>query len=127
MKLEESVAKQKASMEEALRLRDKKGHDYAKPDADCLSNFKVMADVASALKKNGYEIPIDKAHGVAFWHMLHKMIRILNFWNEEIEPQCEGLRDSHIDLMNYNFLAEHCYEDYLRENPKIKKLINKSP
>lgn len=115
MKLKESEELQKKSFEEALEIRFKKGHDYAKPDDDCLSNFKVMAELAGVLAKNGYPIPIDKAHGVAFWHMLHKMVRLLNLWDKEKEPMNEGLRDTHIDLTNYNHLGEHCYIDFMRE------------
>ena len=121
MKLDESVELQKKSLEEAVGLRMKKGHDYAKPEADCLSNFKVMAKIAKVLEEEGYRIPIEKPHGVAFWHMLHKMVRILNFWNEEKEPMNEGLRDSHIDLTNYNHLGEHCYIDYKREKAQKSK------
>lgn len=119
LKLKESVEKQKKSFETAMKIRDKKGHDYAKPDADCLSNFKVMAALAEVLKKHGYRVPIETPHGVAMWHMLHKIVRLLNFFNEEIEPECEGLEDTHIDLTNYNHLAEHCYIDYIRKK-KVK-------
>jgi hypothetical protein len=115
MKLDESVKLQEESNKEILAIRIRKGHDYAKPEADCLSNFKVMADVQEALAKHGYAIPIDKPHGVAFWHLLHKMIRILNLWNENTKPENESLHDNHNDLTCYNTLAEHNYIDYQKE------------
>lgn len=115
MKLDESCELQEKSHREAESIRAKKGHDYAKPDADCLSNFKVMSELAIVLEKNGYKIDVTKPHGVAFWHLLHKIVRILNLWEEERQPENESLRDSHIDIDNYNYLAEHCYIDYMRK------------
>lgn len=118
MKLKESKELQQKSLDDAVKLRLDKGHDYAS-DADCLSNFKVMAELTKVLAENGYRIPIEKPQGVAFWHMLHKFVRTLGFWRDDREPKCEGLRDTHIDITNYNHLAEHCYIDYMKakQNP----------
>jgi len=116
MRIEKAVALEEAAHKRRMEIRQRKAHDYAKEDADCLSNFKVMADVEKALGKHGYRIPIDKSYGVAFWHMLHKMIRILNLWNERADPQNESLEDTHDDLSNYNDLAKECYMD---DQPKI--------
>ena len=123
IKLEKALELEEEAHKRRMAIRSKKAHDYAKEDADCLSNFKVMADVEVALRKHGYSIPIDKPHGVAFWHALHKMIRLLNLWNEEIEPQNEGLRDTHDDLSNYNDLAYECFIDYTEE--KITDVVKR--
>ncbi len=121
MKLKKALEIEEKAHKRRMEIRSKKAHDYAKEDADCLSNFKVMADVEASLKKHGYSIPIDKAHGVAFWHVLHKMVRILNLWNEETDPQNEGLQDTHDDLSNYNDLAWECYTDYIEEKAQNVK------
>ena len=118
MKLTEAIKMKKAAHDRRRGIRLRKAHDYAKRDADCLSNFKVMADIEAALKKHGYSVPIEKPHGVAFWHALHKMVRILNLWSEGIEPENESLRDTHDDLANYNDLAYECFLDYRDSSPK---------
>jgi len=115
MKLEESLKRQKESTMKALQIRMKKGTDYAHPETDCLSNAKVMADIQAALKKHGYEIDTSKPQGVFLWHLLHKVVRILKIWKDEKPPENESLADSHIDLSNYNFLAEHAYIDYMKD------------
>jgi len=115
MKLNESVKRQKDSHKKSGELRIGKGYDYAHPESDCLSNFKVMADIQKVLEKHGYAIPIDKPHGVAMWHLFHKLVRVLKLWKDEVVPVNESLGDSHIDIDNYNYLGEHCYIDYKRE------------
>ena len=45
------------------------------------------------------------------WHELHKIVRVLNLWNEEIDPQNESLIDSFDDAVNYLDLAKECYID----------------
>lgn len=112
MKLADAIEMEKAAHARRMGIRLRKAHDYAKRDADCLSNFKVMADIEVALRKHGYSIPIDKPHGTAAWHLLHKFVRILNLWNEGVEPQNESLRDTHDDLANYNDLAYENFIDY---------------
>ena len=115
MKIKEAIKMEEDSHKRRMGIRKKKAHDYAKEDADCLSNFKVMADIEAALEKHGYRIPIDTPHGTAFWHMLHKFVRLLNLWNEGNAPENESLTDTHDDLSNYNDLAKECYEDYVKE------------
>jgi len=114
MKIDEAVKLEEEAHQRRMEIRKKKAHDYAKEEGDCLSNFKVIADIAAALKKHGYGIPIGKPHGAAMWHLLHKLVRILNLWNEEAAPQNESLEDTHDDLSNYNDLANECYIDYKR-------------
>jgi len=114
MKIEEAIKLEEEAHERRMKIRQKKAHDYAKEDADCLSNFKVMADIEDALRKHGYSIPIDKPHGVAAWHLLHKFIRLLNLWNDSKSPENESLEDTHDDLGNYNDLAKECFIDYKR-------------
>lgn len=115
MKLEKALELEEEAHKRRMAIRSKKAHDYAKEDADCLSNFKVMADVEAALRKHGYAIPIDKSYGTATWHLLHKFVRILNLWNEGVEPANESLRDSFDDLINYASLAFECFIDYREE------------
>jgi len=114
MKLDEAIARQEAKDKRRLEIRKAKGHDYA-AEADCLTNFKCIAEIADILEKYNMRIPIEKPHGVAAWHMLHKYIRLLNLWNKDTPPKNEGLGDTHVDLENYSELAEECYEDYQRE------------
>lgn len=114
MKMEEAKKLMEDRYVRRTNIRFKKAHDYAKEDADIHSNFKVMADLYKWLKEHGYDIPMDKPHGVAFWHLLHKIVRILNLWNEDKKPENEGLKDSHDDLANYNDLAEECYIEWKR-------------
>jgi len=116
MELKESVKRQQESHEKSEFLRVGKGQDYAHPESDCLSNFKVMADIQKVLIKHGYAIPVDKPHGVAMWHLLHKVVRILKLWKDEVVPINESLGDSHVDIDNYNYLGEHCYIDYKNEH-----------
>ncbi len=113
MKLERALKIEEDAHKRRMAIRSKKSHDYA--NDDCLSNFKVMGDLEAALRKHGYGIPVDKSYGVAFWHVLYKMVRILNLWNEEVEPENESLQDTHDDLANYNNLAYECFIDYIEE------------
>jgi len=96
--------------ERKVELRRDKAHDYAQ-NQDCLSNFKVMADVASALEKRGYKIDITKAWGVAMWHLMHKVIRLLNLYNSNAKPANESTAETHMDLEMYSQLAMECYSD----------------
>lgn len=113
MKIEDAIALEEDAHKRRMAIRSRKAHDYAKDDADCLSNFKVMADVEAALAKHGYRVPTEKSYGVAMWHLLHKMVRILNLWNDEKTPENESLVDTHDDLANYNDLAKECYMDFM--------------
>lgn len=115
MKIENALIMEEESHQRKMLLRGAKADDYAKSDKDCLSNFKVMAAIEKGLEDHGYKIPIDKPHGVAFWHMLHKMIRILNLWNEGRSPKNESIVDTHDDLSIYNDLAKECYIDYIKK------------
>jgi len=112
MNIKTAIELEEEAHKRRMEIRTRKAHDYAKDDADCLSNFKVMADVELALEKHGYRIPIEKPHGVAAWHLLHKFIRILNLWNDEKSPKNESITDTHDDLANYNDLSKECYIDY---------------
>lgn len=122
MRLEDALKMEEEAHKRRMEIRFKKAHDYAKIDEDCLTNFKVIAEVEAVLNKYGYGIPHDKPQGVAIWQVLHKMVRILNLWNEGKVPENEGLEDSHDDLSNYNDLAKECYVDYmeLHSIPKQK-------
>ena len=115
MKIEDALKLEEEAHQRRMKIRRSKAHDYAKEDADCLSNFKVMADVEAALKKHGYGIPIDTPQGTAAWHLLHKFIRIINLWNDEKEPENETLVDNFDDLVNYADLAKECYMDWKEE------------
>lgn len=115
MKLEEAIELERKDFERRLAVRLTKGHDYAK-DFDCLTNFKVMAELAAVLKKYGYEVDVTKSHGVALWHLLHKIIRLLNLWNKDVEPKNESLDDTlAIDMPNYVDLMKECYYDFKKE------------
>lgn len=96
-----------------MKIRIAKAHDYA--NTDCLANFKVMAEVAAALETRGYKIDITHPWGVAMWHALHKMIRLLQLYNSNVQPQNESAVDSHDDLEEYSELAKECYIDELAE------------
>lgn len=110
MKIDEGLKKMKERYQQKVKIRKSKAHDYAK-DADCLNNFKVMASIAKVLKNHGMSIPIDRPEGVAFWHLLHKYVRVLNLWTNNELPENESLLDSHIDLQIYDELALECEED----------------
>lgn len=115
MKIKEALEIEEEAHRRRMTIRERKAHDYAKDDADCLSNFKVMADVEKALEKHGYRIPIERSYGVAIWHEFHKLVRILNLWNREVEPKNESLVDTFDDAVNYLDLAKECYIDETRE------------
>ena len=111
MKIETALEIEQADNKERMTIRMKKANDYAKKNGDCLSNFKVMADIEQALQNHGYSIPIDKSYGVAFWHLLHKLVRLLNLFNEGVTPENEPLRDTFLDANNYIDLCKECYMD----------------
>lgn len=115
MKIEDAIKMETEAHERRMKIRSKKAHDYAKKDEDALANFKVMADLADALAKHGYAVDITKPQGVAMWHEFHKLVRILNLWNEDIEPENESLEDNFDDASNYLDLAKECYVDYKKK------------
>jgi len=115
MQIEEALKMEEKAYKRRMAVRKCKCHDYAKEGADCLSNFKVMADLQFVLLEHGYGVPLDKSFGVAVWHLLHKLVRLLNLWNEGVVPENESLVDTHDDLSNYNDLAKECYIDEMRE------------
>jgi len=121
MNLKEALRLQEEAHKTKIEIRKKKGSDYAKPDADIHANFRVMADLEKVLKKHGYRIPIDRPEGVAFWHMLHKFIRILNLWNRQVKPENESLDDTHFDLENYSELAREIYIDEHKKDEQNDK------
>ena len=100
--------------ERKIELYRDKAHDYAQKDV--LSNFKVMAEIEQVLEQYGYKIDISKAWGVAMWHLMHKIVRILNLYNKGERPSNETTGDSHLDLEMYSHLAMCCYSD---EHPLI--------
>jgi len=108
MKLEEAIDLETKAFQRRIEIRRKKCHDYAKEE-DILSNFKEMAHLAKILR-----IDITTPHGVAMWHLVHKMVRVCNLWSQNKEPENESLEDTHDDLANYNDLAKECYMDYQR-------------
>ena len=110
MKIKDAVKLQEDAHKRKMTIRFKKCNDYA-VEFDCLSNFKVMADVCKVLEKNGYKVDVTKAWGVAMWHMLHKYIRILNLYNSGKKAVNESVVDSHDDIENYSELAKECYMD----------------
>ena len=111
MKLEDALQLEEEHYKRRMKLRWKKGHDYAKEDGDILANFKVMADVEKALENHGYRIPIEESYGTAIWHLLHKLVRLLNLFNNKANPQNESLIDTFLDANNYIDLAKECYMD----------------
>lgn len=111
MKIESAIKLEKKDFKKRMEIRWKKGHDYAKEEGDILSNFKVMADLEKILEKHGYRIPIEKSYGVAMWHLFHKLVRLLNFFNENISPENESLKDTFLDANNYLDLSKECYID----------------
>jgi len=111
MKIEEALKIEREDFEKRMKIREAKGHDYAKIDADILANFKVMADIQAVLMKHGYRIPLEKSYGTALWHQIHKIIRQLNFWNEGTDPMNESLMDTYLDESNYLDLKKECYID----------------
>lgn len=115
MRIEDAIKMEEEAHKRRMKIRAKKAHDYAKEGADCLSNFKVMADIEVALKKHGYSVPIDTEHGVAMWHAFHKMVRLLNLWNDKKEPENESLEDTYDDLANYIDLMKECFIDYKKK------------
>jgi len=114
LKQNEGIKLQNEAHERKMRIRIAKAHDYA--NQDCLANFKVMAAVAGALQRHGYTIDITRPWGVAMWHMLHKMVRLLQLYNSNTNPQNESAIDSHDDLEEYSELAKECYIDEITEN-----------
>ena len=118
MKIEEAIRIEEEAHKRRMKIRIDKASDYAKEDADCLSNFKVMAELYTTLEDRGYGINMGTPHGVAMWHVLHKIVRTLNLWNEGKAPRNESLEDTHDDHVNYVDLAKECYEDYMKEHPK---------
>lgn len=104
--------------EKKVAIRQAKAHDYA--NEDCLSNFKVMADIAKVMKQRGYEIDTTKPWGVAMWHLMHKIVRIVRLYNDESTPENESVADSHLDLELYSQLCKECYQN----EHGIEKLYN---
>lgn len=113
MKQEEGIRFQQEAHDRKMKMRSDKAQDYA--NADCLANFKVMSDVARTLESRGYKIDINQPWGVAMWHLLHKVVRLLQLYNSNTPPRNEGIEDSHDDLENYSELAKECYIDALVE------------
>jgi len=115
MKLDKALEMEKVDFEKRLTIRKMKGDDYAK-DEDCLTNFKVIAEVQKALEMYGYGIPIERPVGTALWHLLHKLIRLVNLINKGIDPRNESLEDTFLDMNNYVDLAKECYIDELERD-----------
>lgn len=114
MRIKEAIKLEKEHFEKRMKIREAKGHDYAKIDADILANFKVIADVEKALEKHGYGIPTT-SYGIALRHQIHKIIRQLNLWNKGVEPKNESLMDTYLDESNYLDLKKECYIDSKRD------------
>lgn len=111
MQLDRALKLQEESHKRRIKIRKRKANDYAIQQVDCLSNFKVIAEIAEVMKKHGYEIDITKAWGTAMWHLLHKFVRIVRLYTDNLEPQNESIVDSHDDLENYSELAKECFID----------------
>lgn len=119
MKQSEGIKTQNEAHERKMKIRTAKAHDYA--NADCLANFKVMADLARALETRGYKIDITRPWGVAMWHLLHKVVRLLQLYNSNVQPENESAIDSHDDLEEYSELCKECYIDELAE--RLYKIV----
>jgi len=102
MRLKDAVDLQKQAFKRRIELRLKKGHDYASK-ADCLDNFKRMAEIAKILR-----IDVTTGYGVALWHLLHKLVRLQNLIALKIGPENESIIDTIDDALNYL--------DLMREN-----------
>jgi len=113
MKIKEGLRMAEDAHRKKTEIRKSKAHDYS-TEADCLANFKVMAEIQETLERHGAGVPINKPHGVAMWHLIHKVVRILNLWDQGETPENEPIDDSHIDLENYSELARECYAEYAR-------------
>lgn len=111
MNIKKAIELERKDFEKRMEIRWKKGYDYAKVEGDILSNFKVMADLEKILDKHGYSIPIDRPCGVALWHLLHKIIRLLNLLNKGTDPQNETINDTFLDMSNYTDLTKECLID----------------
>lgn len=102
MKLEDSLRLQRRTFEERLRVREKKGFDYATKD-DCLSNFKLMSKLCKL-----FEVDVTVPYGNAFYMILHKLVRTSQFVFGErkgTDPKNESLYDTIvIDCPNYHDL-----------------------
>ena len=116
MKLKEALKLEREHFEKRMKLRTKKGKDYA-TEADVLSNFKVMAALQKTLQLN-----LSKPSHVALWHLLHKLVRIVNLTKKEVEPENESLEDTYLDGNNYIDLSKECYLDEQRE-PKTMQIF----
>ena len=115
MDLEEALKMMDDAYKHKRELRIKKGHDYAK-DTDIHLNFKILAELYEFFEEHDLPIPMDKPEGVAFWHILHKLVRILNLWKKDVEPENESLDDTHFDIENYSELAREMYYDSHKVN-----------
>ena len=109
MDIEKAVELMKQRHNQKVSIRLSKAHDYA--NVDCLSNFKVMAALESALRQHGLTVPTDRPAGVALWHLLHKFTRILNLLSKGEKAKNESIEDSFTDLEVYSQLALECLKD----------------
>jgi len=105
MKYELAIQIEKRHFKQRLKLREKKWKDYATQE-DVLSNFKQMAILQKTL-----QLDLSKPSQVALWHLLHKIVRIVNLMKSKRKPKCESLTDSFLDASNYLDLAKECYYD----------------
>lgn len=107
MRLDHALERSNKAHERRMLLRVRKGKDYAS-EADCLANFKALAAAGRAM---GIARIIETPEGVALWHELHKLQRIINVLAHAGRVHNESLRDSFDDAHNYLDLADECIAD----------------
>jgi len=100
--INEMLEYQRGSNEKRYDIRLKKGHDYA--TKNWLSNFERVAEYMEL-----FEIDITQSHGIALFHLIHKLDRLCNLVYRRSEtPENESLQDTILDAKNYLDLMEEC-------------------
>lgn len=100
--IDEMLEYQNKSNVARYAIRIKKGHDYATDN--WLSNFERVAEYMKL-----FEVDLTKSHGVALFHLIHKIDRLCNLvYRIDDKPENESLRDTIMDAKNYLDLMEEC-------------------
>ena len=108
--IDEMLKHQRESNEKRYEIRLKKGHDYA--TENWLSNFERVAEYMKL-----FEVDMTTSHGVALFHLIHKLDRLCNLvYRVKDKPENESIKDTILDAKNYIDLMEECLmkEDLLK-------------
>jgi len=123
MKLETAIALERLIHEARLKVRNKKGHDYAQDD-ECLLNFQNVAKMCKILS-----IDVTTPYGVAMFYIILKLDRTANLvFRRKTKPKNESIWDTvAIDGANYwDLMLENLINEGIVEiPPEIKKLLKK--